>query len=270
MKLLLLVIVTVTKKTLMHKFFSTAIMYIPAKHMDWAWVSYRKYLLGEESIYSAKSEHPVMLTMRSKDRDDGSVLVCSAMLPHYTPYIEEWLQYQKTVGIDHVHMTLQSSFLNHGSFDRYALQNYVEEGYLSVDFWHHWLNDTDICDHSLDLALLDCALKYRNTFSHLLFINTCDFFIPRNSNQLQLKKYISHWCKKTYCRLKWRDLNYSLCVCAGADGNVTYAVGIIAYNWRNYAVVVHRGIITLDSSTASDVPEGAGDDARYLVREFYI
>ena len=240
---------------------------VPAKHMDWAWVSYRKNLFGGESTYSAKSEHPVMLTPRKKGSNDVSVLVCAVMLPYYTPYIDQWLQYQMTVGIDHVHMTLESSFLNRGSFDRYVLQDHVESGYVSVDFWHHWLNETDICDHSLDLAFLDCALHYRNTFSHVLFIDTRDFFIPRDSNRLQLKEYISQWCKGTHCQLKWRDLDYSKCVHAGDDGNVTSAVHITAYNWREEAVVIHKlshlvpnkkGIIKLDSTTAVDVPADAG------------
>lgn len=237
---------------------------IPAQHLDWAWVAFHKHLFGEESMYWAKSEHPVMFPFHYKESSSDSVLVCAAMLPYYTPYVEDWLRYQMAIGVDHVHMTLESSFLNRGRFDRDFLQQTVEDAYVSVDFWHQWLNETDICDHSLDLALYDCALRFRGAYSYVLFSDPRDFFIPRDPSVSQMKKYLTSRCGRTHCRFKWRDLYYRACASATRGGNVTSAIEVTRYDWRSEGYVVHklsrilpndRDLFVLDSSSVVDVPE---------------
>lgn len=239
---------------------------IPAQHLDWAWVAFHKHLFGEDTMYWAKSEHPVMFPFQYKESSSDSVLVCAAMLPHYTPYVEDWLRYQMAIGVDHVHMTLESSFLNRGSFDRDFLQQVVGDGFVSVDFWHQWLNETDICDHSLDLALYDCALRFRGAYGYVLFSDPRDFFIPRDPAVSQMKEYLTRWCggRSTHCRFRWRDLYYRKCAGTVRDGNVTSAIAVTQYDWRSEGFVVHKFsdilpndrdlFSVLDSSSVVDVP----------------
>lgn len=211
---------------------------IPVKHLDWAWVSYRKKLLGRESTHQAKSEFPVLFSDSPSSR--GKIVVCAAMLPYYTPYVDKWLEYQRTIGVDHVHMILESTFLNQGSFEASLLQEAVEEGYLSIDFWHQWLNQTDICDHSLDLAYHTCALQFRSSYSYIMFSDPRDFFIPQGGS---LSDVVSHSCSNTHCRFQQRDLFYESCnnVKVGKDGNLTAAVSATKLEWKgNNAFTVYK------------------------------
>ena len=212
------------------------------------------------STFQAMSEHPVLLHNRGPR---GGVVVCAAMLPHYMPYVEDWIRYQNTVGVDHVHLTLESTFLNLGRFDRDFLQRAVEESYLSVDFWHQWLNETDICDHSLDLALYDCALRFQDSHSHVIFSDPRDFFIPRNPSLPHMRDYLSQWCSTTHCQFKWRNWFYRRCEKPGSSGNVTAVIPVTNFGSKSQKFTVYRlaqilpsdgQLFVLDSSNVASVP----------------
>ena len=226
-----------------HMFTHTqAVLYcydLPVRHLDRAWVGYSKTIRGESVSFIARAEQPLALNRAGRDR--GSVVVCAAMLPHYTPFLEDWIRYQKTIGVDHVHLTLESVFLNRGRFDEQFLQKSAEEGYISVGFWHRWLNDTDICDHSLDLALYDCALRFQGTHSHIVLGDPRDFFVPHDpAVPPNLPSFLSRFCPTSHCQFEWRDLFYRHCESARGDGNVTAAVSAAAVTRRTEFFTVYK------------------------------
>lgn len=245
---------------------------VTANHRDHAWVAYKKTVFGGEYIFRANAEQPVLYRRGGRDRR-GNIVVCAAMLPHYTPFVEDWIRYQETIGVDHVHLTLDSSFLREGRFDEDFLQTAVEESYLSVEFWHQWLNETDISDHSLDLALYSCALRYQDTYSYIVFSDPRDFFVPRDPTlQHRLPEFLSQWCPATHCQFEWRNLLYDHCEKAGSSGNVTAALLPKAANGFSKRdqlftvykanLMVHRsddkGLSVLDSSGGTVVPVERG------------
>ena len=243
---------------------------VSANHLDRAWVVYRKTVFGEESSFRANAERPVLLHRPGDSR--GGVAVCAAMMPHYTPFVEDWIRYQKTVEVDHVHLILESSFLREGRFDEDFLQTAVEESYLSVEFWHQWLNETDVCDHSLDLALYSCALQFQNSYSYIVLSDPRDFFVPRDpSLGPSLPDFLSHWCPATHCQFEWRDMIYSQCEKADSSGNITAALlpTISGFSKREKLFTVYkanqmahrsddRGISMLDYSGGTVVPVEKG------------
>ena len=56
---------------------------VTANHRDHAWVA---YIFGGEYIFRANAEQPVLYRRGGRDRR-GNIVVCAAMLPHYTPLI---------------------------------------------------------------------------------------------------------------------------------------------------------------------------------------
>lgn len=235
--------------------------------MNWAWVSYRKKVFEKVATYRAKSEHPVMIPNVQK-RTSG-IIVCASMLPYYTPYIGEWLEYQKVIGVDHVHMILESTFLNRGSFEVERLQDAVEEGFVSVNFWHQWLNETDICDHSLDLARYTCALQFKDSYSYVIFSDPREFFIPQS---WYLAEALSRSCSNTHCHFQLRNMFYESCrnVKVGQDGNVTAAVSPTKLEWGSEGLIVYRsskltfmkGEMAFSTKGVADVPV----EKSYIIR----
>jgi hypothetical protein len=217
---------------------------VRANHLDTAWISYTKLISGEKAIFTARAEQPVILNWKTNGA--GEVVVCAAMLPHYTPFVEDWLRYQKTVGVDHVHLTLESVFLNQGKFDEEFLQTSVEDFYLSVTFWHRWLNDTDICDHSLDLALYDCVLRFQQTYSNILIADPRDFFVPLESDSptATLPSFLSRWCPgDAHCQFEQWNMIYKDCKSAGEDGNVTAVVSAKRAGQRSGYLSVYKSAL---------------------------
>lgn len=219
---------------------------ITVNHLDQAWVTYRKRIFDEVFTFQAKAELPVLLHRRNEAK--GDIVVCAAMLPHYTPFVEDWIQYQKTVGVDHIHMTLESSFLSLGSFEQEFLQTAVEESYLSVEFWHQWLNETDICDHSLDLALYGCVFRFQDSFSHIIFSDPRNFFIPRDPALPRLRDFLSHWCPTTHCHFEWKNLFYQQCKKAGSDGNVTASMPLTGFLLKDRMFTIYKSALMVHSS----------------------
>ena len=164
--------------------------------------------------------------------------------------------------MDHVHLTLESVFLNRGRFDDHYLQALVEESFLSVEFWHRWLNSTDICDHSLDLALYNCVLQFRGTHSHIVLGDPRDFFIPRDpSIAPSLPAYISHWCPVTHCQFEWNNLFYRQCEMARDDGNVTAVVSAKDLVKRSEFFTVYKSVLLSGSGSDAGLPRLAQGSA---------
>jgi hypothetical protein len=237
---------------------------VSVNHLDRAWVTYRKEISDEMSTFQAKAELPLLLHGRSAGR--GGIVVCAAMLPHYTPFVEDWISYQQTIGVDHIHLILESTFLNLGSFDREFLHAVVDESYLTVEFWHQWLNETDICDHSLDLAWYSCALRFQDFYSHVIFSDPRDFFIPSGPSLSRLPDFLNHWCPATHCHFQWKNLFYRHCEMAGGNGNVTLALPVTGFSAKDHPFTVYRsdligkgrGLFVQDASEVTDVPALSG------------
>lgn len=230
---------------------------VAVNHLDRAWVAYKKTLFGEEYTFHANAEQPVLLHKRAGVEGGTSTVVCAAMLPHYTPFVEEWIRYQKTIGVDHVHLTLESKFLNQGGFEQGFLRNAVEESYVSVEFWHRWLNETDICDHSLDLALYGCILQFQDSYSYIVLGDPRDFFVPCEPLFPHLRYYLSQWCPTTHCHFKWKNFVYQECMKADKDGNITSVVPA-RISEKEKMFTIYKSILIVHSSKDPGLASGDG------------
>lgn len=229
---------------------------VAVTHLEPAWVAYKKTLFGEEYSFRVIAERPILLNR--KPDVEGSIVVCAAMLPFYTPFVDEWVRYQKTIGVDHVHLTLGSKFLNQGGFEHEFLQTAVEDSYLSVEFWHKWLNETDICDNSLDLALYSCILQFQDSYSYIVLGDPRDFFVPLEPTLSQLPYYLSQWCPSTHCQFKWKNFLYKKCKKAGADGNITSALSVTSISPKEKMFTIYKSTLIVHSSKDKELFSSGG------------
>lgn len=219
-------------------------------------MAYKKTLFGEEYSFRANAERPILLNKKASVA--GGIVVCAAMLPYYTPFVEDWVRYQKTIGVAHVHLTLGSKFLNRGGFEHKFLQTSVEDGYLSVEFWHRWLNETDICDQSLDLALYNCILQFQDSYSYIVLGDPRDFFVPCEPTLPHLQDYLFQWCSTTHCQFKWKNILYKQCKKADTDGNITSVVSVTNISPKEKMFTVYKSALIVHSSKDKELFSSGG------------
>jgi hypothetical protein len=210
---------------------------LPAQNGSRAFLFYKKtrsVVGGKRAVYSVESERPLFFPApRIGNGEDVKLLVCVATA-RYTNYdrrltvygmIYHWLKYQRTIGVDHVHFTAHPSFVEHGTLENDVVRRAILDGFVSVEIWEPWLNETDnYHGHSQMLAYEDCVYRHRGTYDYILICDTDDFFVPKIPDRPQLKYYVRNWCHYGVCRFHWVE-RYPDCGLdgekVGPDGNVT-------------------------------------------------
>ena len=165
-------------------------------------------------------------------------------------WLLEWLQYQKAIGIDHVHITFQNSFLDYqGNGQSYLLQA-MKEGFVTVDVWQKQFSDSEIYYHSQTLAYADCIYRYRGTYDYAFMLDTDDFFVPMNPGEKKVHYYVDKWCKESAsCAFSWIEY-YPDCGLIGEpdiDGNVTRRLNSSVHTRRNFGKSLHKLSVVMDT-----------------------
>ena len=191
----------------------------------------RAFLFYRTSLNSttmvAESERPLRIpTPRIKSSSVEKITIVSCIATQYgqPPFLAEWVRYQKTIGIDHIHMVAEPSVHESGALDDPTVKKAIEEGFLSVDIWYKWFSAAQIFDHSQILAYNDCLYRFQGTYDYVFPHDADDFFVPLVPDHRQLPYYVTKYCKKAgTCHMPW----YQMCPTCGVfgpvaeDGNMT-------------------------------------------------
>ena len=171
-----------------------------------------------------------LVVPEGRKHSTATVVVCLANVhmgqrsPAEYGMIYHWLRYQKTIGVDHVHMIVEDNFVRAGGFHEAYSQQALREGFLSIDFWSNWLNKTEIYRSQM-LAYEDCLYHFQGVYDYVMYCDCDDFFVPLKDNK-SIKHYLQTWCggNTGTCQFKWRQL-YPDCgwdpASVGSDGNLT-------------------------------------------------
>ena len=127
------------------------------------------------NMTEVRSQRNVIVPQPSKDFSTfrPSVVSCVATLylggipPYEDGVLYQWLCYQKTIGVDHVHMIAEDTFAASGGFKQPIIQNALKENFLSIDIWPRWFNTTEIYHSSQHLASNDCVYKFQGVYHNL-------------------------------------------------------------------------------------------------------
>ena len=174
-----------------------------------------------------------LVVPETRRHSTATVVVCLANVfmskdpPTKYGMIYNWLRYQKTIGVDHVHMIVEDSFVRAGGFHEAYSQQAIREGFLSIDFWPNWLNKTEIYRTQM-LAYEDCLYRFQGVYDYVIYCDCDDFFVPKKRHK-PIKYYLKTWCagRTGTCQFQWRQF-YPACgwdpTSVGDDGNLTATV----------------------------------------------
>ena len=169
-------------------------------------------------------------------RKDGKsrTVVCTLAFGK-PPWLKEWLLYQKTIGVDLVHMYVEETFLNDNENQK-IIKDFIGKG-LQVDYRKTYFNSTQIYYYSQFLIYNDCLYRYQGVYEYALFLDTDDFFIPRLPNKTSVLYYLNRFLPKenqATVTFHWLtlfpDCGLTQPKASAKDGNVTQLLKVKQYS----------------------------------------
>ena len=159
-------------------------------------------------LYRVESEQAyfVPLGKDAGDEDKLKTVVCMAVLYSNPPYIREFLRYYKHLGVDHIYILAEDSFVQSGILDSDEFfEEALRDGFVSYSVWHNWLSSREVYYHSQMLAYENCIYRFQGTYDYAFFVDSDDHFIPLVPNQKKLDYYIKHYCTGGACTFQWKE-----------------------------------------------------------------
>lgn len=237
---------------------------LPARNGSLGHISYKSTKYSSVSL--AASERPVMIpapriTPSSIEgrRYNMTIVACAKIYGH-PPWLEKWLTYQRTLGVDHVHLDAEDSFSRGGEMNHPFITKMIEEGFLSIDIWKKYLSTSEIWYHNQGLIYEDCPYRFRGTYDYIVMLDTDDFFIPRITTEKRLHYYIDKYCRRRFpvttmigsCKFKWVEYYPDVHGFNSAsidDGNVTRALNNYSHYVQGNPKSFHRTTALIDTAT---------------------
>ena len=234
---------------------------LPAHNGSTGHIMYRVSVESTELVLAA-SERPLLMPApridpRSKEgkKYNLTVVACAKVFSN-PPWLEEWLTYQRTLGVDHVHLDAEDSFERNGFMTKPFVTKLMEEGFLSIDIWKQYLSGSELWYHNQGLIYEDCPYRFRGTYDYILMMDTDDFFTPRVSTEKQVHYYIDRFCRGREigsCKFRWVEyypdavgMNSNVSI---ADGNVTRALNSYSHYNQGNPKSLHRTTVLIDTAT---------------------
>lgn len=211
---------------------------------------------GEAQLYRVESEQPYFVPppKQTLNEDDLKIVVCMGIVRDYPPYMKEFLRYYKHLGVDHIYMIGEDSFLRNGGLqsDEFVLDA-LGEDFISFNFWHQWLSTKQVFYHSQMLAHEDCIYRFQGTYDYAFLVDSDDHFIPRVPHRTTLDFYIEKYCRFGSCIFPWLEY-FPDCGQRwdrlGSHGNITNTLVSQTHHRRlKTGKSIHRLTAILDAGT---------------------
>ena len=233
---------------------------LPATSNSIGYIRYNT-TVNATSTKIAASERPVKFpaprippTSAEGKKYNLTVVACAKIF-NSPPWLGEWITYQKTIGVDHIHLDAEDTFQKYGYINHPILQEAIKSGYVSVEIWKEYLNGNELWYHNQGLIYEDCGYRFRNTYDYIVTVDTDDFFTPRVPGEAKLHYYINKYCRaKTTgsCKFKWIEYfpdHYGLSNSTVSDGNITRRLSNYSHYMQGNPKSLHRTNVLLDTAT---------------------
>lgn len=121
----------------------------------------------------------IFLFKRSRKHNTKYYFSICAIFKNEAKYLEEWIEYNKVIGVDHLYL------YNNFSSDNYrdGLSYYIDKGYVTLYDWP--------VPQGQMSAYEDCYKKNRDETYWLMFLDIDEFIVPKYSTDIKqwIKKY---------------------------------------------------------------------------------
>ena len=203
------------------------------------------YKRSMDSCYSRVVTEKALVLIQNNGFSAGknTIVTCGALYGD-PPFFNEWLKYQKALGVDKVHFAVERSFSDNATARYPFLEEALKSGFAEIEVWENFIGDK-IYYYSHAIKLQDCALRYTGVYEFAFISDSDDFFIPMKS-----RKDIDYYTKKLFSnpRLASVHLHWKRYKCnpdpsvykSLPNGNVTQSLVDYASEWTGNFKSIHR------------------------------
>ena len=199
---------------------------LPGNDGDRAFIVYQRHKNAEQMI-KVFSEQDYVIPPPARDFSNANFrMVACTIAFNEPPWLIDWVHYQRTIGVDHVHFIAEAdTFYNSSAYNDPEFQEEIRSGFVTSTSWPKHFNESEIHYHGQVLANNDCIYRFRNSYEYLYLFDTDDFFNPRIPGITDIKRYIRYFCPGAWCAFEW-ILHFPDCGLSQrpADGNLTRAL----------------------------------------------
>ncbi len=112
--------------------------------------------------------------------EEDGVMVCATGFG-VVPHLDQWLIYQKTIGVKFIHLNVHPSFLQNVQRSS-TLKQFMQNGFVKMVVWKDYLNRDQVFYFSQSLKYHDCVLRYQGVIKYMMVIDFDEYFIPYSFN----------------------------------------------------------------------------------------
>ena len=141
-------------------------------------------------------------------------------------YLDQWLAYQQTIGINFIHLNVEASFIQNINKSA-TLQQLLASGYVEMLVWQQYLNESQVFYYSQPLKYLDCVFRYQNIYKYMMIDDFDEYFVPLEQINKDIHYYATRLLKGNIASVVLPVIHYN-CKLKGyenmtipKDGNVT-------------------------------------------------
>ena len=153
------------------------------------------YKKRDERFYSrVETEKPLLLTKLDTNpskatQGPGSVIACTTVY-NQPEWIDGWLRYQKTIGMDAVHINADITFYNDVNFSitHPFLDESLHNGFVQIDYWNDIVGKR-MYNRGQLLKYQNCLYRYMGVFDFGMFADIDDYFTPTDPHHNDIHYY---------------------------------------------------------------------------------
>ena len=151
---------------------------------------------NESQFVSVESEHPLLVPKERKSPGStDTVMVCTTVFDT-PPHFGAWIHYQKTLGVDMVHINAQESFLSSRAYNDSFFLESLRNGFIQLQVWKEHLPPGALFYHSQALFYQDCLYRYLGVYDYCMCADTDDFLVSRDKNDPGIHRLIQNISNK--------------------------------------------------------------------------
>ena len=145
-------------------------------------------LENASQFVSVESEHR-LLVPKVRKSSNSTVMVCTTVFDT-PPHFGAWIRYQKTLGVDMIHINAQESFLSSSAYNDSFFLESLHSGFIQLQVWKEHLPPGALFYHSQALLYQDCLYRYLGVYDYCMCADTDDFLVSRDKNDPGIHRLI--------------------------------------------------------------------------------
>ena len=131
---------------------------------------------------AVESEHSLFIP-NERDSQSSTVMACTTVFDT-PPHFGAWIRYQKTLGVDMVHINAHESFLSNSSVNDSDFVKSLQNGFVQLAVWKEYLPPGSSFYHSQALYYQYCLYRYLGVHDYCVCADTDDFLVSIDDKDL--------------------------------------------------------------------------------------